>query len=53
MRNGKRALVSFLLEIFQEELYDGLKEGRGANCIQINNVAININSNSNCGLFSN
>lgn len=40
----------FLLEFFQEELYDGLKERR-VNCIKINNVAININSSSSCGLF--
>lgn len=44
--------IIFLLEFFQEELYDGIKE-RKANCMKINNVAININSNSSCEIFSN
>lgn len=38
------------LEFFQEELFDELKERR-ANCVKINNVAINSNSKSSHGHF--
>lgn len=40
--------IFFLLEIFQGELYDGLKERKRAKCMKVSNVAVK--NSSNCGI---